>query len=287
MPKSSISVPKVLPIPANPVKEIRLEDRLNAIGSALARAFQGLTYTPILVLALIIAAYFIGSLRTEVIYLKKLQGGSFTAASTQGQGQANAQGNSSAASPSPAPLASVPPFSLTDHVRGNRNAPILLIEYSDFECPFCKSFQPTLQQAFKDYDGKVAWVYRHFPLEFHANAQKEAEASECITELGGEEKFWQFADTIFERTKSNGTGFALDQLKPLAQELGVDGDQFQACLDSGKYEKLVKDDQAGGAAAGVDGTPGTFIVKANGTTKLVPGAIPLAQLKQQIDATLK
>lgn len=138
-----------------------------------------------------------------------------------------------------------------------------------------------------EYGSSVAWIYRHYPLPFHANAQKQAEASECVAELGGNEKFWEFSDKLFERTTSNGTGFALDKLSPLAAEIGIDADLFQTCLDSGKYTEKVQKQMADGTTAGVSGTPGTFVVKADGTSSLIPGALPLAQMKQAIDSAAK
>lgn len=191
-----------------------------------------------------------------------------------------------APSPAPAPSGPVPPVSKDDHVRGNLNtAKVVLIEYSDMECPFCKRFHPTIQQAVKEYGDKIAWVYRHYPLSFHANAQKEAEASECATELGGNKSFWSFTDAIFARTTSNGTGFALTQLAPLAKEIGLNEAAFKNCLDSGKYAKKVQDSEAAGATAGVQGTPGTFVVGKNGS-QLIPGALPYESIKQAIDAAL-
>ncbi len=102
----------------------------------------------------------------------------------------------------------VRPVSKTnDHIRGNPNAPVSLIEYSDFECPFCKRFHDTAKQIVQQYGGKVNWVYRHFPLDFHnPAAQREAEAAECAAELGGNEAFWRFTDLIYTRTLSNGKG---------------------------------------------------------------------------------
>ncbi len=190
---------------------------------------------------------------------------------------------------------SVEPLKTEDHVRGDRNARILLFEYSDLECPFCKRFHPTAQQIVDTYErssptgkGQVAWVYRHFPLSFHANAQKEAEASECANELGGNDSFWKYVDAIFERTTSNGTGFALDKLVPLAKEIGLNENSFKNCLDSGKYTKHVTDDETAGVKAGITGTPGNIILdtKTN-KTKLIPGALPFDQFKVAIDDLLK
>src|SRR3989338_7324058 len=100
----------------------------------------------------------------------------------------------------------VRPVSAQDHIRGDSQAPVKIVEYSDIECPFCKRFHPTMQQVMAQYQGKVAWVYRHFPLSFHQNAEKEAEATECANELGGDNKFWEYTDKLLDQTTSGGTG---------------------------------------------------------------------------------
>src|SRR5204863_994561 len=100
-----------------------------------------------------------------------------------------------------------------DHVYGNPNARFTLIEYSDFECPYCKTVHLTLKKLIDDSGGDVNWVYRHFPLEFHnPGAQRQAEASECIAELSGNDSFWKFANAIYARTRAGGKGFPLDNL---------------------------------------------------------------------------
>lgn len=180
----------------------------------------------------------------------------------------------------------VPTVTDEDHIRGDKNAPVTFIEYSDFECPFCKKFAPTVDKILEEYDGGVRVVYRHFPLSFHANAQKEAEASECANELGGNDAFWEFHDAIFERTTANGTGFALSALTPLAEELGLNGKKFQECLDSGKYASHVQADMSGGQAAGISGTPGSIIIDAKGNAQLVSGAVPYESIKVILDAAL-
>lgn len=183
--------------------------------------------------------------------------------------------------------APIPKLTNKDHIRGDLKAELVLVEYSDLECPFCKSFHSTMNKIIKDYQGKVAWVYRHYPLDFHANAQKEAEASECVAELGGNEAFWKYVDAIFERTTSNGTGFALDKLAPLAKEIGLNEKKFKECLDSGRYTQMVKDQMEAGGRAGVQGTPNTFVVAKNGKKDFIGGALPYEQVKAQIDALLK
>lgn len=186
-----------------------------------------------------------------------------------------------------APAGAVPPVTKADHVRGDQNAALTWIEYSDFECPFCKRFHPSMLQMMEEYKGKIKWVYRHFPLSFHANAQKQAEASDCAAELGGNDAFWKYSDAILERTTSNGTGFALNALVPLAKELGLNEKKFKECLDSEKYAKHVADDINGGSAAGVNGTPGSFLIGKDGKAQLVSGALPYEQIKALVEAELK
>ncbi|MDA0208503.1 MAG: thioredoxin domain-containing protein [bacterium] len=162
-----------------------------------------------------------------------------------------------------------------DHVRGNLNkAKVVLVEYSDFECPFCNRHHPTMQQIMEDYGDDVAWVWRHFPLSFHPNAQKAAEASECAADQG---KFWEMADALTEN---------YDQLNAalysqLAEEVGLNVNRFQTCLDSGEKAEEVRADMQTGATAGVSGTPATFV---NG--QLVSGAVPYTSFQQIIDAEL-
>ncbi|MCR4279564.1 MAG: thioredoxin domain-containing protein [Candidatus Zambryskibacteria bacterium] len=91
----------------------------------------------------------------------------------------------------------VPALGDGDHVRGSVDAPVTLIEYSDLECPFCKSFHPQVQQALAGYGNQLSWVYRHFPLDFHPSARPLAEGSECAAQLGGNDKFWEYVDYVF------------------------------------------------------------------------------------------
>ncbi len=177
------------------------------------------------------------------------------------------------------PAGVIDPITDTDHIRGDKNAKVSIIEYSDFECPFCKQFHPIVKSMIDEYKGKVSWVYRQFPLDsIHPNARKEAEASECAAEQG---KFWEFTDKIFERTKSNGYGFALDDLPKLAKELGLDTNKFNQCFTSSKYASHVEEQLQSGIKAGVKGTPGSFI---NGLE--IPGAVPAQELKKVVDQAL-
>lgn len=164
-----------------------------------------------------------------------------------------------------------------DHIKGNKNAKVTMIEYSDFECPFCLRHVATVEQALKDYPNDVRLVYRHFPLSFHPEAQKAAEASECAGKQG---KFWEMHDEIF---KANSAGtMSVAKWKEIARTLKIDGNAFDKCLDSGETAAKIAQDENEGAAAGVAGTPGTFV---NG--ELVEGAVPYASFKQIIDSKLK
>ena len=162
-----------------------------------------------------------------------------------------------------------------DHIRGAKNAPVTIVEYSDFQCPFCSRFHPEMLKVMSAYQNKVRWVFRHFPLtQIHPNAQKAAEASECASEQG---KFWEFADKLFANQEQLGPAL----YDKLAKDLNLNATKFSSCLSNGKYAKKVQDSEAEGAQLGVQGTPGNFI---NG--QVVPGALPFEQLKSIIDAQL-
>lgn len=182
----------------------------------------------------------------------------------------------------------VEPVSTEDHVRGERSARIVLFEYSDLECPFCKSFHTTAQQAVDFYQGELAWVYRHFPLDqLHPKARKEAEATECAAEQGGNEAFWKMAGIIFKTTPSN-NGLDLAVLPNLASQIGLDAGKFKSCLESGKYAQRVEANYQSGVKAGVNGTPGNILLDTKtGKTTVLPGAVPLGNVKEAVDALLK
>lgn len=181
-----------------------------------------------------------------------------------------------------------------DPVMGDKNAKVTLIEFADFECPFCKrSFEDVIPQLKKEYidKGKVKFVYRDLPLDFHQNAHKEAQAAECAREQGGDATYFKYHDEIYKRTTSNGTGLALDKLPVIAKELGLNVGDFQQCLDTGKYKTEVDKDIADAQKAGASGTPTWFIGKTTTDgiiegTKIV-GAQPYNVFKTIIDQQLK
>ncbi|MBX3646358.1 MAG: DsbA family protein [Rhodocyclaceae bacterium] len=172
-----------------------------------------------------------------------------------------------------------------DHVRGKADAEVSLIEYSDFECPFCKRFHDTPGKVLDQHAGRVNWVYRHFPLGFHdPAARREAIASECAAKLGGNEIFWKYADAVFANTQSNGQGLPESRSEGLiAAELGLNKEEFSRCLNDKKMAQRVDEDFANGTAAGVSGTPAT-VVRNNrtGASEWVVGAQPAEALDAAI-----
>ncbi len=156
------------------------------------------------------------------------------------------------------------PITEKDHIKGNPNATILIVEYSDTECPFCKNFHRTMETIIDEYgkSGKVAWVYRHFPLlQLHPKAPKEAEALECAAELGGNSSFWEYITDLFRVTPSN-NGLDLGELPNIAEWVGLEKEAFQTCLDSSEKLPIVQADLNEAVGAGGNGTPfNIFILK--------------------------
>jgi len=169
-----------------------------------------------------------------------------------------------------------------DPVLGDSDAPVTIIEFSDYECPYCTRFyENTLPQLRSEYidTGKVKLVYRDFPLSsIHNNAQKAAEAAEVARELGGNKKYWEMHNLLFERGVSGG----VESFKQYARDIGLDGEDFDSILDSGKYADEVRKDIQDGESYGVQGTPTFFI---NG--KILVGAQPFSAFQQIIEEELK
>lgn len=166
-----------------------------------------------------------------------------------------------------------------DPFLGNPDAAVTIVEFGDFQCPFCgRFFKTTEREIIEAYvkTGKAKFVYRDFPLSsIHEEAQKSAEASECADEQG---KFWEYHDLLYQRQDQ----LSVTHYKAWAVELGLDTSQFNQCLDSGKYFEEVQKDFRDGQAAGVRGTPGTFV-----NDRLVEGALPFAQFQTVIEEQLK
>ena len=168
-----------------------------------------------------------------------------------------------------------------DWIRGDKNAKISIVEFSDIDCPFCVRFHPTMQQVMANYGGKVNWVWRHFPLTtLHPEAFKKAVAAECVGELGGEEKFWAFLDEDMSNKKP------LAQINDTITKIGVDVNKFTECLNSTKYDQRVNDQSQDAQAAGARGTPYSVILSGN-TKAPINGALPYETIKAQLDALLK
>jgi protein-disulfide isomerase len=176
-----------------------------------------------------------------------------------------------------------------DHIRGNASAEVSMIEYSDFECPFCKQFHGTPKGLLDRYQGRINWVYRNFPLSFHdPAARKEALAAECVAQLGGNDAYWKYADSLFASTKSNGAGLPDDKsIDKLAEAVGVKSASLTKCMTEDAAVKRVEQDLADGASAGVNGTP-TTVIRNNrtGASEAVVGAVQADSLVPAIDRML-
>ncbi|HEU4677342.1 MAG TPA: thioredoxin domain-containing protein [Candidatus Paceibacterota bacterium] len=189
------------------------------------------------------------------------------------------------------------PVTKNDHIRGNPNAPIVLIEYSDYDCPFCRLFHDTMTKVMSTYgaDGKVAWVYRHFPLaQLHPNAPKISEAAYCVAELGGNDAFWKFTDALNDSRKvtydANGQIQAIEptdmtRMDEFAKAGGVDTAKFESCYTSGKYAGQVQEDVAAAMKAGARGTPYTVVVVGD-QMSVINGAQPYESVKATLDTLL-
>lgn len=196
----------------------------------------------------------------------------------------------------------VKPVTENDHILGNPNAKIKIVEYSDPSCPFCKMFHNTMRQVMTTYgqSGNVAWVYRHFPIDkpgtrpdggiLHPNAGHEANALECAGALGGNDKFWAYTNRLYEITPSvtGSTPDGLDQkeLYNIAKFVGLDASSFKDCLDNGRYTDKINASYNEGLNAGIQGTPMSYMILPGGKQVAIEGAQPFDTLKASIDSVL-
>ena len=192
------------------------------------------------------------------------------------------------------------PVTSADHILGNPNATIKIVEYSDTACPYCKMFNTTMEQIMSEYgpSGKVAWIYRNWPLDkpdangniLHKNAGNEAQALECAAGLGGNDKFWVFEKRLYEITPSvtGSTPEGLDQkqLPIIAKFAGIDTVAFNDCLSSGRFKDKVEADYTDGINSGVIGTPFSIIITPFGSKIPLNGAQSFATVKSAIDTLL-
>lgn len=195
-------------------------------------------------------------------------------------GETTDTAGAAAAPEAPKELKIKKPDAAEDHWKGSKDLRFVHVEYSDFECPFCSKYHETFVQLEKEYAGKMAFVYRHFPLSFHPLAQPAAEASECIASLGGNDAFWKFHNDIFTSMPN----VTLEQLGDFAVKAGVNKAAYQECYDAKKFTEKVNAQATEANTAGVNATPTNVIYDMKtGKTTVIAGAYPYDQAKQIID----
>lgn len=251
------------------MKKISFLSRLPKFKSPSGNAF--------LILSLVIFSFALGMLTNKVLYLEQQL--------KNPSAQAAAPTDNQAALPTPPPVVK----GITDGhfpVLGDKNAKVTVIEFADFQCPFCKAFFDDTESQLKSTyvnTGKVRFVYRQFPLtSIHPNAEKAAEAAECANEQG---KFWEYHDVLYQNQDTWAPLSAADAANDFilyAGQVGMDSGQFTSCVQDAKVADNVNKDVTDGTNAQVDATP-TFFV--DGIR--VEGAVPFSQMQQTIDSELK
>lgn len=249
------------------------EKKLAAVVNSTVTKMAASNFVVVTMLGLIVAlSFFSGSLWARTQYSGALP----VAANNANDPQALAAQEAELAK-------NLPEVNDSDHFRGNKDADVVMVEYSDFQCPFCERFHPTAQQLVDEYQDKVAWVYRHFPLDsIHPNARKMAQAAECAFDQGEDDAFWAYGDALFAKKPSTDEGYV-----EIANDLGLDSAAFSTCLGSDENKDFIQNQADGGSKAGISGTPGTFVIsRKTGVIKIVKGAVSYEELKKTVDEVL-
>jgi len=169
-----------------------------------------------------------------------------------------------------------------DHILGDVHAPVSIIEYSDFECPFCTRLHPTLARIVEDFPNDVKWVYRHFPLtSIHAEAEPAALAAECVADLGGNDAFWSFADEVFAAGPLGNNVYV-----SIANKLGIKESDFSRCLSSRKFEARVTADAQNAVDSGGRGTPYVIVINEAGKVFPFSGELPYANVRAIVQVAI-
>ena len=177
------------------------------------------------------------------------------------------------------------------YILGNPDAEISFVEYSDLECPFCQRLHKsgTIDQVLENYDGKVNFIFKQFPLDFHPQAPMEAEAALCVWSLAGGEMFYSFIDEVFDKSKANGRSFTKETISELGETIGVDKNKLLTCIESGDFKAEAQRQMTEWSTLfGITGTPGNVLINnKTGDWDKLPGAYPYESFKQKIDGLLE
>jgi len=178
----------------------------------------------------------------------------------------------------------VNPVNEMDHIKGNPSAEVSIIEFSDYECPFCQRVHSTLNQIVEDFDGEVKWIYRHFPLtSIHSNAFSAGVAGECVAQLGGNESFWNFTEQLFASQDSLSEALYED----IASSNGIQADALKKCMGESRIREIVQDQTQNAIDSGGRGTPYVIVVNKKGETFPFSGALPYEQIRTIIQSAIR
>jgi len=178
-----------------------------------------------------------------------------------------------------------PSMDTKGHALGNPDAELTLTNYFDINCGYCRKFHETMQQLIEKYgkDGKLKWISKHFAL--NPVSATEAEATECATDLAGEEMYWKFLEKIMtiEMPQQN---TVINEMTKIAEELEINKNEFKSCLESGKFTSAIETMGREATSLGARGTPFSIMQTKSGKTETIPGALPYADMEQMIESLL-
>jgi protein-disulfide isomerase len=161
------------------------------------------------------------------------------------------------------------------YVKGGEEPKVTIVEFSDYECPFCARVHPTIDRIVEESNGEVAWEYRHFPLPIHRNAMSSAIAAECVGELRGNDAFWNFSDFLFTNQRSLSENTYISG----AESMGISATELQSCMTREDIKERIEEDMKIASTLGGGGTPFNVVVYQDGSIRAVPGALPYEQFK--------